>query len=158
MSETGSGDRTAKPGDSTPERPCEALAVIARLEHYVLSLDSVCTLCVAQRTTAAFERPEDIQVAFEAIERTLAKVQRSGYRLLVDTRLGPSRNDPSFEVIAATHRGKLLLGFARNAALAVTAAGRLQIQRYAKVDGRVVFATDEPRAAFEYLGVPYHAL
>jgi hypothetical protein len=53
-------------------------------------------------------------------------------------------------------RGRLLQGFERNAALADTAAGRLQIQRYAKCDQRCVLATDVPAEAFEYLRLRPH--
>jgi hypothetical protein len=139
-------------------RACEALRPLARLEHYVLTIDATCKLCVAQRTPAVFERASDIEACFLQIEQTLMVVPRSRYVLLVDTRSGPSRNDPTFEAVAAAHRGKLLFGFARNVAVAATAAGRLQIQRYAKADGRVVFATDSVTAAFDYLGLPSHKL
>ena len=54
--------------------------------------------------------------------------------------------------------GKLLFGFGRNAALAATATGRLQIQRFAKQDGREVLATDNPAEAFQYLGLRPHWL
>ena len=142
---------------STEPGSCSALAVLVRLEHYVISLDSRCGLCVARRTGSPFERGEDIGACFGAIERALADVPRDRYNLLVDARGGTGRNDPSFETLVAEHRGKLLFGFAQNAALASSAAGRLQIQRYAKTDGRVVFATDDPKAAFDYLGFAVHA-
>jgi hypothetical protein len=128
------------------------------MEHYILSVDPRCRLCVARRTVASFGCASDIEACFVAVEQALAGVVRKDYALLVDVRSGPSRNDPTFESTIAAHRGKLLFGFARNAALANSAAGRLQIQRYAKTDGRVVFATDRPEAAFEYLGVAGHTL
>jgi hypothetical protein len=136
--------------------PCRALGILATMEHYVLSLDSRCRLCVARRTVAPFENASDIEACFLAVEHALAAVVRREYALLVDVRFGPSRNDPAFESTIVAHRGKLLFGFAKNAALANSAAGRLQIQRYAKTDGRVVFVSHEPGAVFEYLGVAVH--
>jgi hypothetical protein len=156
--------RTGGPIESTWQnratadlRTCAELLPLVLLPHYLVYLDRICNLCVAQRTRVPFERVDDIAACFDAIQRALAPVRRAEYKLLVDTRNGPSRNDPSFEAAVAKHRGKLLFRFAKNVALASTAAGRLQIQRYAKSDGRVVFATDEPRAAFDYLGLPVHS-
>jgi hypothetical protein len=137
---------------------CQGLDVLVRLDHYVVTLDTQCSLCCAQRTSAAFERTSDIEACFGRIEQALASVPRARYMLLVDARTGPGRNDSSFEAVVAEQRGKLLFGFARNAALAATAAGRLQIQRYAKADGRTVFATGSPEEAFAYLGLSFHPI
>jgi hypothetical protein len=142
----------------SPAILCEALGPFADAGQFVLRVDFSCKLVAARRTAMAFERAADIESCFRQIEEALVDIPRRDYTLLVDTRGGPSRNDSTFESVAAAHRGKLLLGFARNAALAATAAGRLQIQRFAKVDGRVVFATDSVSAAFEYLGLPPHAV
>ena len=155
---------SGRPGprvSARPERPavpCPRLAVLVRLDHYILLRDRTCHLCCARRTTVPYSRIDEIEQTFGRIERALADVPRSRYALLVDTRQSPGRNDPSFEATVALYRGKLLFGFARNAALVATAAGRLQVQRYARADGRTVFATDSPEDAFAYLGLPFHLL
>jgi hypothetical protein len=152
--------QTLRPGEGlTPSplvRRCGGLATVARLEHYVLFVDPVCRVVVAQRTATPFHVLSDIEGCFSQIEVALARVARSSYALLVDTRSGPSRNDLTFEIELSKHRGKLLFGFAKNVALTASAAGRLQVQRYAKTDGRVVFATDNLAAAFAYLDLPLH--
>ena len=135
---------------------CRALEELATLDHYLIRVDRRCRLLLARRTTVPFDDTPQIRACFSRIDAVLAELPRDKYHLLVDTRFGPSRNDPTFERVLREERGKLLLGFARNAALALTAAGRLQIQRFAKQDGRVVFATDKPAEAFEYLGVAPH--
>jgi hypothetical protein len=135
---------------------CNGLEEMAALDHYVFRLDRRCRLLVVRRTTTPFADTPQIRACFNQIQRLLATFPRQSYLLLMDARSGPSRNDPAFERVMREERGKLLLGFSRNAALAATAAGRLQIQRFAKQDGRVVFATDSPSEAFEYLGVPPH--
>jgi hypothetical protein len=132
------------------------LVDLAILDHYVLRLDRKCRLVVAKRTLTPFEGPSDIRSCFHQIQLKLADIPRSSYHLLVDARRGPSRNDPGFELILEQERGKLLFGFSKNAALAATAAGRLQIQRYAKRDGREVLTTDDPIEAFTYLGLRPH--
>ena len=111
---------------------------------------------MAQRTNAPFERLADIEACFDEIALALKDITCRRFLLLVAVRSGPLRNAPRFEAALAQHRGKLLLGFAKNAALVSTAAGVLQIQRFARVDDRHVLATDDPAAAFNYLGVPDH--
>jgi hypothetical protein len=128
------------------------------MKHYVLYIDRNCSLVVAQRTNAAFDRIEEVEECFRRIDLTLKDVPRKLYKLLVDARKGALRNDPTFETALAQHRGKLLFGFAKNAALAATASGQLQIQRFARKDGRSVFATDDPAAVFKYLGLPAHEI
>jgi hypothetical protein len=121
-------------------------------------MDPGCRLVVAQRTPAPFNDLLEIVACFDNLERMLTPIDRGSHKLLVDVRRGPSRNDDAFEMVVAKHRKKLLGGFARNAALAATAAGSLQIQRYAKVDERQVLVTSVPEEAFAHLGLPAHAL
>jgi hypothetical protein len=137
---------------------CEMLRLADRSEYYVVYVDEGCGLVVAQRTATRFSRVEDIQACFEDVERKLSHIARSRYNLLVDVRSGPSRNDDDFERAIAEYRGKLLFGFARNAALVATPAGRLQVQRYAKSDAREVLVTHDAVEAFAHLGVPHHPL
>lgn len=147
---------TLRPSGRPSRFTCHELVELASLTHYVLRLDRKCRLLVAKRTTAPFEEASEIRECFRKIQLELASVPRGHYHLLVDARQGPSRNDPSFERVLTEERGKLLFGFSRNAALAATAAGRLQIQRFAKADGRIVLTTDDPAEAFEYLGLCPH--
>jgi hypothetical protein len=139
-------------------RSCTALAPFAVLTHYELFLDPVCKLFMARRTGARFERIEDIRSCFSDLEKLLARIERRAHALLVDVRGGPGRNDAAFEAAIEENRGKLLLGFARNAALFATPTGRLHIQRYAKADGRQVFLSDDPRAVFANLALPHHEI
>lgn len=155
---------SARPLKSVPTRGsirpsrvhCSNLNDLARLEHYHLRLCRKCRLLVARRTAAPFISAAQIRECFGQIQLALAVIPRERYSLLVDARGGPSRNDPGFEMVLERERGKLLFGFGRNAALAATAAGRLQIQRFAKHDGREVLATDDPAEAFAYLELSPH--
>jgi hypothetical protein len=101
---------------------------------------------------------EEIIQAFSDVESALQYLPRKKYVLLGDTRSGPTRNDPEYEEALAQVRGKLLFGFAKNATLARSSVGKLQMQRYAKVDGREIFVTSNEQAAFDYLGVCAHSL
>ena len=137
---------------------CPLLKPLSILDHYHLFIDSACHLFVARRTPVPFADARAIENCFASIAQELQGIQRQDYRLLVDTRFGPVRNDPAFEAVISEQRGKLLFGFSKNAALASMAVGKLQIQRYARADARVVFVTDEAEDAFEYLGTAYHEL
>lgn len=137
---------------------CASALTLCDTEHYLLRLDRQCRLLIATRKPRPFESLAEIKPCFERIQRELAGVPRARYKLLVDVRQGPSRNDAAFEAELARYRGLLLFGFAKNAALRRTMAGQLQIQRYAQKDSRDVLITSSPREAFAYLGVPMHPL
>jgi hypothetical protein len=144
---------------TVPCGTCNRLRPVDATEYYVLRLCTRCRLLVARRTPLRFESVVVINECFAAIARELAGIHRAHFKLLVDTRGGPpSRNDPAFERAIAENRGKLLFGFRKNAAIAATMAGQLQIQRYAKNDGRIVHVTTLPDEAFHYLNVPLHEL
>lgn len=108
-----------------PSAACEAFRLLHRGEFYVLYLDRDCALLLAQRTPARFERIPDIERCFTDLASRLAHLERARLKLLVDVRKGPSRNDEAFEAANEKHRGKLLFGFERNAALVASLAGRL---------------------------------
>ncbi|HKO46141.1 MAG TPA: hypothetical protein VJV79_00370 [Polyangiaceae bacterium] len=156
---TASGGGARLPGlPAGARQPCTALAPFAVLTHYELFLDPVCKLFMARRTAARFERIDEIRSCFSDVEQLLTRIERRAHALLVDVRAGPGRNDSAFEAAIEENRGKLLLGFARNAALFATPTGRLHIQRYAKADGRQVFLSDDPRAIFANLALPHHEI
>ncbi|HEY2409248.1 MAG TPA: hypothetical protein VGI10_24755 [Polyangiaceae bacterium] len=150
-----------RPAGAMPRRQpneCDLLIGLAELPHYSLRIDRGCSLFVAQRTSLPFRDAAEITKCFDQVERELSAIPRKVYSLLVDTRRGPLRNDPAFEAALGKERGKLLFGFRKNAALTRTAAGCMQIERFARIDGRTVCATPDPAVAFEYLGLPLHAL
>lgn len=158
MGEPAVADKIESASVPAGKSQCALLTELVRMDHYVLSVDRACGLLVARRTAAPFQRIGDIESCFLRLEQALSALTRRRYRLLVDARLGPSRNDPAFEEAMGQHRGKLLFGFQCNAALMATAAGRLQVRRYAKADGREVFVTDSAEAAFAYLRIPHHSI
>jgi len=135
---------------------CEGVKELASTPYYVVMEDVKCKVIFATRTSLPFETLGAIESCFALLAEILEHVVRSDYVLLVDVRRGPARNDPDFEEVISRERGKLLHGFARNAALARSAAGALQIKRYAKADRRTVFVTSDPQIAFEHLGISYH--
>jgi|SRR5215471_3583493 len=141
-----------------PAPLCDQLGPLPSTEYHVLRIDTSCALVVVKRTAVGYQEIADIETSFVAIERALADVPRERYGLLVDTRCGPSRNDPAFEQAVGQHRGKLLRGFDKIAVVVATAAGRLQIQRHAKTDGMNVLVTHDFAVAWARLEVVPHEL
>ena len=147
-----------RPSFIESNRRCASLVELVRSRHYLIRVDESCRLVVARRTCERFETRAEIECCFDQLAAALAHIERHDYKLLVDVRQGPARNDPEFEGTIRMHRQKLLCGFSCNAALAATAVGRLQILRYAQSDRREVFATDQPSEAFRHLGIGVHEI
>jgi hypothetical protein len=137
---------------------CTLLVPLAQTPHFELRVDTSCGLVVARRTAAAFQRIGDIEVCFRELEQALAGVDRGRSVLLIDTRKGPSRNDEAFEAAMRRCRGMLLSGFLNRVSIVATAAGSLQIQRYAKTDGTPMLVTMDPKVGFKYLNLVAHEL
>jgi hypothetical protein len=148
-------------GEETPvidSLACKLLAPLGQTEHFLLLSDSSCQLVLALRTRAPFERIFDIDLCFREMERILLPVPRNRYVMLVDARSGPSRNDEGFENAMKMSRRRILSGFLRYASLVATAAGRLQINRFAKEDGLTMMVTEDEKTAFSHLGLRMHEL
>jgi hypothetical protein len=97
--------------------------------------------CVAERLLVVTRRPtqypslEEMSLTFERIAPTIAHIPRSEWRVIIDVRFAPARNDPAFEQAFGERRKLFSASFAQVGLMVRTAAGRLQIARYAKHDG-----------------------
>lgn len=85
------------------------------------------------------------------IGRVLDKLGRDRHTLLVDMRLAPMNNDPSFEQAADRARALLVRGFPRVAVLVKTAVGVLQVRRHVAQDGRQIPVLGSEAMAVDYL-------
>jgi hypothetical protein len=126
---------------------------LSRSDQFIARCDFRKRFVLLYRTNVPFNAVSDLDVAFAGLERGLAGVTKSAFGLLVDTRDGPVRNDPVFEVAFERHRRKLFAHFAKRAVLVRTAAGKLQVQRHAISDKLDVLVTDQEDQALAYLGV-----
>ncbi len=91
---------------------------------------------VARVTRSALRPPtiEAILEAFDEAARALDRLDRARFRVLIDLRAAPGRNDPEFERAMASRRSDLLRGFIAAAVLVQTPVGELQISRITRED------------------------
>jgi hypothetical protein len=148
------GQRSSRP----PLTPCDALCECLTLPHYKLRIDQTCRLVVIQRTSETYATLDSLTQCFDQLVAAIASVERAQYVLLIDTRQAPARNDPQFEAVFERQRARMLTGFSQCAVIVATAAGKLQVHRYVKQDGVPMFIANTTAAAFDALGLPFHAL
>jgi hypothetical protein len=102
------------------------------------------------RVTRSAERSQGVEPiahAFDAASRALDGIDRASWRLLIDLRAAPGRNDPEFEQAMATRRAELMRGFLAVAILVQTPVGELQVSRITREDNsRATVFGDEARA------------
>ncbi len=119
-----------------------------------IELDDLQRLVRVTRTARPFANADDAGRTFGETAGQFPTLNRSEWKLLVDMRSAPGRNDPEFERAVGSLRNAMFDGFARTAMLVATAVGRLQVQRVSKENGGgmpQVF-TDQT-AALSYLEV-----
>src|SRR5687768_625593 len=84
-----------------------------------------------QRSSTPYATVDAIPLEIEALAKAVSDngITFAKFRLLVDMRAGPLRNDPSFEKVAGTAYDRLTRRFQRYVLLMRTATGVLQIKR-----------------------------
>jgi hypothetical protein len=98
-------------------------------DHWLLEEDDP-SLIVIRRTPAPYTEAARITASFAELERVLKAYDRDRFRLLLDMRAAPPRNDPEFERIGSPQVASFARAFHRVAILTKTAAGRLQVARH----------------------------
>jgi hypothetical protein len=88
---------------------------------------------------------------FAPVDKALATLDRGRYGILIDVRTTPGRNDAEFEQRFAPVRQRLQRGFLRVAIVVKSTSGKLQSQRYARVDNIASNAFDDYAAAVKWL-------
>src|ERR1044072_7286510 len=112
--------------------------------YFDLTVDRAVSVIYFKRKPVPFETVDECDRLYAEVVRIFSALDRPRFKLLVDLRDGPSRNDPAFERVLAMHRRNLFMGFSRAVVLVQTAAGILQIARHAREDDLEIFAfTDE---------------
>ncbi|WP_394837023.1 hypothetical protein LVJ94_08955 [Pendulispora rubella] len=87
------------------------------------------------RTPAPYVELTDINASFVQVDRALHDIDRRSWRLLVDLRDGPRRNDTEFEAQMDRYRKSLVTSFRRTALVVKSATGLLQVKRHMHEDG-----------------------
>jgi hypothetical protein len=123
-----------------------------RGRFFVVDVDEPARLVRMSRTTTQFASPEEMQRAHKEVLRVVAPFLE--YRLLLDVRGGPSRNDPEYEKGLASLRRQIVVRFDRVAILVKSAMGGLHVTRLAREDGVRVRVFQDEELALEYLQPP----
>lgn len=137
-------------------RPQTARPTFRVLESnpYMLSRhDPAARIVLITRRPAGYPDMNTLHWAFDRLLASYATLNRSEYRIIVDTRFGPSRNDPAFESAMDALRPTTLGGFSRVVMIVRTIAGKLQITRHAQSDGMDVLVTTDINVINTELGV-----
>lgn len=101
--------------------------------YFRLSVDDAPGVLRLVRSSKPFPTLEALHAAAREVEA--ATTRRKGAALLIDAREAPARNDVAFEQEFALARRRMLAPCARIAVLVRSAAGKLQVGRYAREDG-----------------------
>lgn len=103
------------------------------------------------RSASPYASNAEMAAIHAQIGRVLDRLGRDKHALLVDMRLAPMNNDPSFEQAAERARSLLVRGFPRVAVLVQTAVGTLQVKRHVQQDGRNIAVMSSEAMAVDYL-------
>jgi hypothetical protein len=120
--------------------------------YWILLEDPSLHVICARRTATPIT---DLAVIGDLESRMAARlgtIHRDHWRLLVDVREAPMRNDPAFEERMRPVQMHLLAGFARTATLVRTQVGKLQVMRTRRESGgdqaNSVFLSEEEALAY----------
>ena len=97
--------------------------------------DDATRIVTFRRTSVPLPSREPIDPFFVQLEDVMKLDDRSRWRLLIDVREAPSRNDPQYEEAFKRHRPRIFGGFERRAVLVKSAVGLLQVNRLARAAG-----------------------
>ena len=100
-----------------------------------VSVDHLSGVARVTRSGQRAESVDEITAAFDQAILVLDTLDRRRFRLLIDLRAAPGRNDAEFERAMATRRSQLMRAFAAVALLVQTPVGELQVGRITREDG-----------------------
>jgi hypothetical protein len=123
---------------------------LVRNEYFRLSAEDEARLMRLDRSPVPFASSDAIEDAFLDIGRGTEGVT-AAWALLIDSRDAPARNDPAFEEHFKRVRRPILGRFGRIAVLVKSAAGKLQIARYAREDNLHLTVFDDEAEALAFL-------
>jgi hypothetical protein len=123
---------------------------LVRNEYFSLSANDDARIMRLLRTGTAFASTEAIDQAFLDVARASDTVSPA-WGLLLDSRDAPARNDPAFEEQFKRLRRPILARFGRTAVLVKSAAGKLQVARYAREDNAALAVFDDETEAIAFL-------
>jgi hypothetical protein len=118
--------------------------------HHAIDTDQARMLVRITRLSAPFESIEEIDLEAARLGSVLDRLHGE-WRILIDLRAVPLRNDPAFESAVPRLRRRIFTGAARAALLVRTAVGALQVTRHIREDHATAEVFDDEARALAYL-------
>src|SRR5262245_42253842 len=133
----------------TPSMP---LRTLIDNEYVTLTFDGDSRVTIFKRTSERLPlaTPDDLTRMLEDLDRKISEIDPARAALLLDVRDAPPPQDESEDLLSSL-RTKTFARFAAVAVLVRTAAGRLQINRLARQDGREIAVFFDEHAARKHL-------
>lgn len=132
-------------------RAAPALRELYRDAYVSMLLDEEQKLLRFTRSAQPFPDLEAPHRTYEVVIPLAEPFARAGFNLLTDLRAAPGRNDPAFEAVMKSLRGRLQAPFARRATLIATAVGAMQVRRLTKEDGMERMVSADEAELLRYL-------
>jgi hypothetical protein len=121
--------------------------------YVTVTLDDARGLVRYTRSRQPFATLDDLRGSHTAMVAALPASIPPGFKLLIDVREAPPRNDEAFERELTPLLAQFMQPFAARAVLVRSAVGRLQVQRLSRAyDARPQIFDDEGKA-LQHLGV-----
>lgn len=128
-----------------------ALRELYRDAYISVLLDEGQKLLRFTRSAQPFPDLEAPNRTYDVVIPLAEPFARAGFNLLTDLRAAPGRNDPAFEAVMKSLRGRLQAPFARRATLIATAVGAMQVRRLTKEDGMERMVSADEAELLRYL-------
>jgi hypothetical protein len=103
--------------------------LVAESPYFSVKADDEHRIVRIVRSAQVYPDIETLNAANARRLQVINEFRGKHYKLLLDARLGPMRNDPAFEAAAMESRNATFKVFDRVAILVKTAVGALQMQR-----------------------------
>lgn len=118
--------------DTSPLHEFVSARVVYENAYFVVRAEGDCVL--VERTDRAFETPSVVLLEFQTMLKSLAHVDRSRSRLVVDVRRPPGISSEAMEVAMRDARMQMMTGFKRLAVLVRSPVGKLHVKRHLRED------------------------
>lgn len=139
--------KSGEPPRAAPAAPRE----LYRDAYVSMVLDEGQKLIRFTRSSQPFPDLEAPQKTYEVVIPLAERFSHAGFNLLTDLRAAPGRNDPAFEAVMHSLRGRMQAPFARRATLVATAVGAMQVRRLTKEDGMERMVSSDEAELLRYL-------
>lgn len=118
--------------DLSPLHEFVSARVVYQNAYFAVRAEGDCVLI--ERTDRAFENPSVLLLEFQAMLKSIAQVDRTRSRLIVDVRRPSGISSEEMEIAMRDARMQMMTGFKKLAVLVRSPVGRLHVKRHLRED------------------------